>query len=257
MKSFFFFFRNSFARFVSRFVILRSPRHRHVAPVPGDGRARLRSRWTARATGFAPRASPRCGRRFSRRCSAAAPRRGSWRRTPPRSPRRRRCARCDVPLSPSPASAPPEPRVSPPGRELGALASGAPASTRRRLLDYVAATAVGLMVLVLALAAAPGGLDAVDARARAALDAVAEALGLRSESARWVIKVVTVGGTLALSGGRRCRDPGARLGRRLRRLRVRRVSRVRGPRGFERSALDGPYGPYAPDGRGTHVPSVR
>jgi hypothetical protein len=56
-------------------------------------------------------------------------------------------------------------------------------------------------VLVLALAAAPGGLDAVDARARAALDAVAEALGLRSEQARWVIKVVTVGGTLALSGG--------------------------------------------------------
>ena len=29
----------------------------------------------------------------------------------------------------------------------------------------------------------------------------ARALGLQSESARWVIKVVTVGGTLALSGG--------------------------------------------------------
>ena len=57
------------------------------------------------------------------------------------------------------------------------------------------------MVLVLALAAAPGGLDAADAGARAALAAAARALGLQSESARWVIKVVTVGGTLALSGG--------------------------------------------------------
>lgn len=68
-------------------------------------------------------------------------------------------------------------------------------------LDYVAATAVGLMVLVLALAAAPGGLDAVDARARNALSALAEASGAKSESFQWVIKVVTVGGTLALSGG--------------------------------------------------------
>ena len=113
---------------------------------------------------------------------------------PPASP-----VRAMRPLSPSPAS----PRGRAPRRRASSARGGvrgagehAPTS-----LDYVAATAVGLMVLVLALAAAPGGLDAVDARARAALDAVAEALGLRSEFARWVIKVVTVGGTLALSGG--------------------------------------------------------
>lgn len=114
---------------------------------------------------------------------------------PPASP-----VRAMRPLSPSPAS----PRRSPRAPRRGASSArgvrgaGEHAPTS---LDYVAATAVGLMVLVLALAAAPGGLDAVDARARAALDAFAEALGLRSESARWVIKVVTVGGTLALSGG--------------------------------------------------------
>jgi hypothetical protein len=102
------------------------------------------------------------------------------------------------PLSPSPAS----PRGGA-SRRRASSARGfrgarehAPTS-----LDYVAATAVGLMVLVLALAAAPGGLDAVDARARNALSALAEASGAKSESFQWVIKVVTVGGTLALSGG--------------------------------------------------------
>ena len=101
-------------------------------------------------------------------------------------------------LSPSPAS--PRRRSSGPAVSRGKRGA-TPREHAPTSLDYVAATAVGLMVLVLALAAAPGGLDAVDARARAALDAFAEALGLRSESARWVIKVVTVGGTLALSGG--------------------------------------------------------
>lgn len=103
------------------------------------------------------------------------------------------------PLSPSPAS-PRVPRAarrsSGPAVSRGGVKEHAPTS-----LDYVAATAVGLMVLVLALAAAPGGLDAVDARARRALSAAAEAVGAKSESFQWVIKVVTVGGTLALSGG--------------------------------------------------------
>jgi len=112
---------------------------------------------------------------------------------PPASP-----VRAMRPLSPSPAS----PRGGA-SRRRASSARGVRGAREHAptSLDYVAATAVGLMVLVLALAAAPGGLDAVDARARAALDAVAEALGLRSEQARWVIKVVTVGGTLALSGG--------------------------------------------------------
>ena len=102
------------------------------------------------------------------------------------------------PLSPSPAS----PRGGAARRSSGpAVSRGGVKEHAPTSLDYVAATAVGLMVLVLALAAAPGGLDAVDARARRALSAAAEAVGAKSESFQWVIKVVTVGGTLALSGG--------------------------------------------------------
>ena len=113
---------------------------------------------------------------------------------PPSSP-----VRAMRPLSP-PASLSPAHRRAP-RRSTGSARGVASDEHAPASLEYAAATAVGLMVLVLALAAAPGGLDAVDARARAALAAVAEALGLRSESALWVIKVVTVGGTLALSGG--------------------------------------------------------
>lgn len=114
---------------------------------------------------------------------------------PPASP-----VRAMRPLSPPPAGVSP-PRRRAPRRSTGSARGVASSEHSPTSLDYAAATAVGLMVLVLALAAAPGGLDAADAGARAALAAAARALGLQSESARWVIKVVTVGGTLALSGG--------------------------------------------------------
>ncbi len=110
------------------------------------------------------------------------------------------------PASPVRAMRALSPPASPRRRSSGpAVSRGKKGATPREhaptSLDYVAATAMGLMVLVLALAAAPGGLDAVDARARRALSVLAEASGAKSESFQWVIKVVTVGGTLALSGG--------------------------------------------------------
>ena len=111
------------------------------------------------------------------------------------------------PASPVRAMRALSPPASPRRRSSGpAVSRGKKGATPREhaptSLDYVAATAVGLMVLVLALAAAPGGLDAVDARARRALSTLAEASGAKSSSSfQWVIKVVTVGGTLALSGG--------------------------------------------------------
>ena len=113
------FFRNTFARFVSRFVIL----HRvAAAPVPGDD---ARGQGGRRARPVLPPHSPRRGRR-SRRCSAAAPRRALA--PDAAEPRGRRCA--DSPLSPSPAS--PRSPARPAGARARRAASGAPASTRRR-----------------------------------------------------------------------------------------------------------------------------
>ena len=128
VKSFFFFFsRNTFARFVSRFVILRSPRRRHVAPVPGDGRARgqggRRARPVlppvqARAVGAVSRGGARPRRRGAAPGAGSAPRAHA-------SPVRAMLAVARRPR------APPEPPRAPPGRARRA-ASGAPASTRRR-----------------------------------------------------------------------------------------------------------------------------
>jgi hypothetical protein len=121
-----------------------------------------------------------------------------------------------TPVSPVRAMRPLSPSVaSPPGRATSPKAtSPKPTSQQVRRkssgvkvaehtptnLDYVAASAVGLMVLIIAAALSPGGLDAVEQKTKLLIAAVTKTAGLNTETAKWITQVVTVGGTLALSG---------------------------------------------------------
>lgn len=116
-----------------------------------------------------------------------------------------------TPVSPVRAMRPLSPSVaSPPGRATSPKATSQ--QERRKSsgvkvaehtptnLDYVAASAVGLMVLIIAAALSPGGLDAVEQKTKLLIAAVTKTAGLNTETAKWITQVVTVGGTLALSG---------------------------------------------------------
>ena len=67
-------------------------------------------------------------------------------------------------------------------------------------MDYVALSVVGAMIAVVGAFFAPGGAARFEDGFRQ-VAAAAAAAGVDAEAIRWVTKVLTVGGTLALSGG--------------------------------------------------------
>jgi type III secretory pathway component EscS len=67
-------------------------------------------------------------------------------------------------------------------------------------LDYAALSVVGMMIAVVAAFFAPGGAARFEDGFRQ-VAAAAAAAGVDAEAIRWVTKVITVGGALALSGG--------------------------------------------------------
>jgi type III secretory pathway component EscS len=106
------------------------------------------------------------------------------------------------PASPVRAMRPfsPQPTSAPRGGRSGVGAHRVSKDRAPSSLEYVAVTSLGLIVLVMALAFAPGGLAAVEKKTRVFLRLFADAVGWRDETVQWLIKVLTVGGTLALSG---------------------------------------------------------
>lgn len=100
------------------------------------------------------------------------------------------------PFSPDPAVR--SPRVTSPSRSR--RKSGRHLEHTPMNLDYVAVTSTGLIVFVMALALSPGGLEVVEEKAAVFIGLLTKTLGLKSSQVQWVTKVVTVGGTLALSG---------------------------------------------------------
>ena len=113
--------------------------------------------------------------------AAVAPVAASPPQSPPASPRRR-----GRPSNASKAAAVTTPATTPPY---------APTA-----LDYAALASAGVGVGVVAAAAAPGGGDALARGFQRAIQSLAAATGADDAAVRWVLKVVTVGGTLALSG---------------------------------------------------------
>ena len=106
--------------------------------------------------------------------------------SPVASPRRRLA---------SPVASPP---ASPRRGRPSAAALAAP--TQPTALDYAALSVVGMMIAVVAAFFAPGGAARFEDGFRQ-VAAAAAAAGVDAEAIRWVTKVLTVGGTLALSGG--------------------------------------------------------
>ena len=127
---------------------------------------------------------------FARRCAAAAAR------------------LLDAPRLPSPPPAadspPPSPPVASPPRARAAAflstAAAVAAPAQPTALDYVALSVVGAMIAVVGAFFAPGGAARFEDGFRQ-VAAAAAAAGVDAEAIRWVTKVLTVGGTLALSGG--------------------------------------------------------
>lgn len=110
--------------------------------------------------------------------------------SPVASPRRRLASPVASPVASPPAS----PRRGRPS----AAALAAP--TQPTALDYAALSVVGMMIAVVAAFVAPGGAARFEDGFRQ-VAAAAAAAGVDAEAIRWVTKVLTVGGTLALSGG--------------------------------------------------------
>jgi hypothetical protein len=108
--------------------------------------------------------------------------------------------------APVAASPPQSPPASPRRRGRPSNASKAAVTTPATppyaptALDYAALASAGVGVGVVAAAAAPGGCDALARGFQRAIQSLAAATGADDAAVRWVLKVVTVGGTLALSG---------------------------------------------------------
>ena len=112
--------------------------------------------------------------------------------SPVASPRRRLAS----PVA-SPVASPP---TSPRRGRSSATAAAVAAPAQPTALDYVALSVVGAMIAVVGAFFAPGGAARFEDGFRQ-VAAAAAAAGVDAEAIRWVTKVLTVGGTLALSGG--------------------------------------------------------